>query len=178
MTRLGVQIIGLHELDETLARMSGELSSSIMRSGLGAAATVFKKVIRANVNAVTIPYSTTDKKQQHPASIKRAARQSIGHSIKKDVRAGYELKVGFAVGAKGAKRNKRLSMGKTKGKGISRRNIHWWVLGTKTKNIGAVFAEVLRTSMLDAQDAALGRLRAKVWERIKIEATRPRTGRR
>lgn len=178
-TSPAIQVLGLHELDETLARLSGEIAGPAMRSGLSAAATVTKKVIRANVNAYPILYAQEGGvKKGHPASIKRAARQTLGHSIKKDRTQGYLLRVGFGVGKRGDRRNKRQSRGTTKGKGISARNIHWWILGTRSAkrpgDIRAQFAKILEMSVAASRTTALHVLRQKVWERVRILSARRR----
>jgi len=129
-SRSGVEVIGIEALDRTLADLSNQVAPAAMRAGLNAGATVVKKIMRHEVNSTSFPRMSTD--EPDVSGIKAAARKSIGHTIKRRA-AGHELKIGLGVGKRGAKRDKRLSRGKTKGKGISARNIHWWVLGTKER---------------------------------------------
>ena len=174
------RIVGLDELHERLSRLSGVVPDRAIRSGFGGAGTAIKKVIRANVNAQPV---NTD----HEASLKAGVRKSVGSSVKKaksgQVQHGYVLKVGFGVGAKGAKRDRRLSSGETIGQGkrigVSARNIHWFVLGTRgTRRPGQLapmFKDGLRESVQAATPTAVRILRERFNAAIKREVARGAT---
>jgi hypothetical protein len=165
-------VIGLDEFNNHLSRISGIVSGTIMRSGMSKAATAIKRVMRANVNAV--PVNT-----EHGASVKKGVRQTLGHHTKKDPTHGYILRVGFGVGIRGASRLKRQSAGTTKGKGISAKNVHWFVLGAgPPKRRGVIdpfFAGVIANSVRDAGPTAATALIKGVNAAIQREATKKKS---
>jgi len=85
----------------------------VLRGAVGAGMTQIAKGVRTQVNA-------------SPATpaVKKAARKQIGKRFAKSKSAGPSAKVGFGVGAKGRRRNRK-STGF-----ISSASIHLFVLGT------------------------------------------------
>lgn len=177
--RGGVEVIGIEVLDRTLADLATSVAPQAMRAGISAGATVVKKVMRHEVNSTSFD-------TPNAASVKAAARKAIGHKIKRRA-AGYQLTIGFGVGKRGAKRNKRLSKGTTKGKGISAQNIHWWVLGTKERrkkttgqqvgSLEAVLEDVVRNAWNAARTSFINRTKTKAWETMRRRAARKRRAR-
>ncbi len=173
-TSPAIQVLGLHELDTTLSMLSADIASGAMRSGLGAMNTRIKQVVRANVKAHSTGYP-------EDAAIRRAARMSIGSRINKHRTKGWLSRIGFGVGFRGDARDRRLTKGKyahkKKSVGISRRTIHWWVLGAggdRPGDIRPTFAGILKESVAASRTTALNVLRAKIWERVKILTARRR----
>jgi hypothetical protein len=79
--------------------------------------------------------------------VKRAARKTVGSSVKKQADGTIGAKVGFGVGKPPKK--KRLAMhersvygqggaGLAKGVGLGVANIHWFVLGTRKRYTGDI----------------------------------------
>lgn len=178
-SRPGVEVIGIEALDRTLADLANQVAPRAMRAGISAGATVVKKVMRHEINSTSFPSMRTE--TPDVSGIKAAARKSIGHTIKRRA-AGYQLKIGFGVGRRGAKRDIRLSKGKTRGKGISARNIHWWVLGTRERrkkttgqevgSLEAVFDDVIRNAWSAARTSFIN------WTSIAARQTMLRLARR
>ena len=149
-------IQGLKALERKLQHLATHGSSRISRAAVTGAAQPLRKAIRRQVNASSAS----------PA-MKRAARRTIGSSVKK--RGGdYVLKVGLGVGrqskAKKIAASERADQGG--GVGISATNIHWPVLGTKnrrrksppgksTGSTPAVFQGVVEIAVVGAIPAAM-----------------------
>ena len=104
-------LTGDKALDRKLKFLERKAANRAARAGLGKGARLAAKKIKAEV----------------PSSLK-SVRRAIGHSVKKGKGGITTAKAGAAVGkASKAKAPKRSSGG---GVGISRANIHWWILGT------------------------------------------------
>jgi len=121
--------------------------------------------------------------------LKREARKTIGARFGRtraiDVR---HAKVGFSVGKRAAAvrrakaaRTKRIEAGKSGGGGvgISAANIHWFVLGTDSREhksghptgqIANIFGEVTRLAFATSAMASVHAARKKISEVIKREA--------
>lgn len=120
-----VILTGDKELDEALEILAGHKKArSISRSGLGAYLTVCKKGIKSAT----------------PGSMKDL-RKDIGQRIMPD-RANKKVtigKVGYAVGKGGkAMQEPKVDRGGRPGKGISGRNVHWWIMGTTDRHTGSI----------------------------------------
>jgi hypothetical protein len=114
--RLTLKIDGMKELAaafNALDRDAQQIASAALRAGLN----VVAKQIKADI----------DPKIRH-------VRKTVGVSIKRSVRKGLrQAKVGFRVGTQ--QELKAVRSGKSRGgKGISGRNVHWWMLGAGVKN--------------------------------------------
>lgn len=128
------QIIGARELDRKLQYLSTGGSKKAVSAAINAGLTVVTKAIRAEIGNTPVTVRGKDS-----ATVKREARKSIGKSF---VRGGTDrmgkttarvAKAGFAV-AKKHKTLKQKGGGKTRGVGLSARDIHWFVLGTKERH--------------------------------------------
>ncbi|WP_455387492.1 hypothetical protein [Petrachloros mirabilis] len=114
-------IEGLEQLKHKLNALETLGSQRIALAAARGMVTPIKGAIRRGVNSATAP----------PA-VKRAARMTIGSTVKKNLN-GYGMKAGFGVGKQSkAKRPAATTRakGKKTGLGISSRNIHWLVFGT------------------------------------------------
>ena len=138
-----VVIIGQKDLERTLNRIGTKGGSSVSRAAMTAAMGPLKKQIRIGVNAMRVFAGKTKRgkvKFTNPTALKRAARATIGSSVKKQS-GTYVAKAGFGVG-KQTKAQKGRSSGRSylgkagvlKGVGISKTNIHWATLGTKQRH--------------------------------------------
>ena len=124
-----VQIFGVGELETKLRRITANGPPEISRAAMQGAAVPLKRSIRSAING-------------SPASgrMKRAARQTIGSSVKKQASKNYGMKAGLGVGkpskakrAKATARHEAYKSKAQKGVGIGARNIHWATLGTKER---------------------------------------------
>jgi hypothetical protein len=129
---MAVTVIGALELERKLRHIADQGGKSVSRAAMTGAVAPMKKAIRRSVN--TAPVS---------GAVKRAARATIGSSVKKQV-GGYGAKAGFGVGkqtkAKKTKAHERNVYGQggakiVRGVGLSSANIHWFVLGTKERTV-------------------------------------------
>ena len=130
---------GSDALKAKLFRLASERSTKQMKLvGLRGMQIPLKKGLRKEVNTMTDPGGRTSKtgKALKLTSLKRAARKTVGSSVKKVWGGGkgdYQLKVGYGVGTrtkgKMAKATARAGS-KRRGVGISAQNIHWVILGT------------------------------------------------
>lgn len=124
-----MQISGMRELEANLRRITKDGPPQISRAAMQGAAVPLKKSIRGAING-------------SPASgrMKRAARATIGSSVKKNADKTYGMKAGLGVGkrtkarqAKATARHGEYKNKQKKGVGIGARNIHWATLGTKER---------------------------------------------
>ena len=124
-----VQVFGVGELETKLRRITANGPPEISRAAMQGAAVPLKRSIRSAING-------------SPASgrMKRAARQTIGSSVKKQASKNYGMKAGLGVGkrtkakkAKATARHGEYKAKQAKGVGISAANIHWATLGTKER---------------------------------------------
>lgn len=108
-------ITGDEELDRTLKRLATSGQKRIARAALGKALTVLARGVR---NAI-------DPKQ-------KSAKKTVGTKNKKNKKTGvHEAKVGLGIGKR--TKSKKQRVGNKPGVGISKTNIHWLVLGTKSR---------------------------------------------
>jgi hypothetical protein len=110
-----ITITGDKRIDRKLKRLAGSAQRRIARAGLAKQMTNLSRGIR---NAIP-----PDQK---------SAKKTIGRKNKKNPKTGqHEAKVGLGVG----KRTKSTKQRDPKkgGKGISKENIHWLVLGSKER---------------------------------------------
>lgn len=158
-------ITGDKQLDRKLKRLGRRGGKKAAAAGVRASLTPVRKAMRAAINA-----SGASKE------LKRAARKTVASRFKKSRKTGRkEAKVGLGVG-KQKKPNKRSG---TAGVGISKTNIHWFVLGTderKTKSgrnagrIEGVFGDVTDTAFARSQSDAIAAARKKIDQVIQQEA--------
>lgn len=105
-------LTGDKEIDRKLKFLERRAANRAARAGLAAGGRVLVKAI----------------KQEVPSHL-RTVKKAFGSRVKKDKRAGVtQAKAGAAVGKR--PRGKPAKRSSAAGVGISRRNIHWWILGT------------------------------------------------
>ncbi len=177
-----VSITGARELDRKLQYLTTAGSKRAVSAGINAGLTVVTKEIRAEIGNTPVIIRGTDS-----SAVKRAARKSIG---KKWRRGGTNrmgkttarvAKAGFAVGKKQPPAEKR--PGK-RGVGLSARNIHWFVLGTKerhqyttgrkTGKIRAFLEDVIHKAMATSGGQVVMAIRDKTAQVITHEARKKR----
>lgn len=167
-------LIGDKELDRKLKRLAKEGSRKALRAGIQASLTPVAKALRQAIDAT--PIDTPDAK-----AIKRAAKKTVGKRFGKarGGRGDVVAKAGLSVGKRGGKRSERLSGGKTRGVGIASINIHWFVLGTKSRatkgghatgNIEPLFKGVAQRAAAASKRQALDAARKKIQQVIEREA--------
>lgn len=182
-------VIGHKILDRKLGRLATTASDKAITAGIRASMTPIAKAMRAAVNSTSAS-----------SELKREARKSIGSRFAKPKigkrRGVREAKVGFSVGKTGAAveravaaRGKRIAAGKSggKGKGISAKNIRWFVLGTKqrvlkvgsargpkaghpTGKLDPVFGGVTRIAVAASSGASIKAAAQKIKQVIHKEA--------
>jgi hypothetical protein len=125
-----MRLEGSKQLERKLNAIATQGGKAVSRAAMAGAVVPAKKAIRRGVNSANIS-----------GPVKRAARTTIGSSVKKQPGCEYGAKVGLSVGkptkAKKAKASARAAAGKTgekAGVGLSSANIHWFILGTKIRH--------------------------------------------
>lgn len=119
---MSLEVIGARQVSQAFHELRQSVQTRITRSAQRTAMSVVAKEI----------------KKQIPGRYKDA-RKAIGSSVKKGKSKLVEAKAGVGVGYKRKKRErddeKRASKakGKRRGVGISANNIHWMILGTKSR---------------------------------------------
>ena len=147
--------------DKKLARalqQLGKKSGAAALAGVRAGLNEYKKAI----------------KQEVPVRV----RPAIASRLKKNRRTGiYEGKAGGGVGAKRNGRNK--TPRKRRGVGISKNNVHWYLLGTKGRRTKrGRYTGVMPPNNAVKRGAAKANpqvglaVRKKIWERIEKQAQR------
>lgn len=118
-------IEGVAGTEAALKYLAKQGGKSVTRATMTGAVTPIKKAIRKQVNSATTSQE-----------VKRAARLTIGSSVKKQKDGTYGAKAGLGVGKPSKKKReaatKRAQSGWA-GVGLSAANIHWFVLGTKER---------------------------------------------
>ena len=116
-----INLEGVDKLIHTLNKTVDKVERKAVKAGILAGMTPVTKAIRAEIN-------------NSPASkdVKRAARKTVGKYVKKR-RGRYEAKVGLGVGKQTKKQREKTHAraGAGRGVGLSKKNIHWFALGTK-----------------------------------------------
>lgn len=107
-------VTGDKALDRRLKRFARKPANRIARAGLNKGARLAAKQI----------------KQKVPSRLK-SVRAAIGSSVKKSKHGVTQAKAGAAVGKSRRKKSPKRTTGF--GEGISRQNVHWWVLGTEER---------------------------------------------
>lgn len=178
------QIIGARELDRKLAFLSTAGSKMAIAAGINAGLTETARAIRAEIGNTPVIVKGKDS-----SVVKREARKTIG---KRFVRGGTDrmgrgtarvAKAGFSVGKK-KKSLKPKGGGKSSGVGLSARNIHWFVLGTrerhhdttgkKTGKIKAFYENVIDRAMATSGGQVDRAIRDKTAQVITREARKKR----
>ncbi len=99
-------------LDALLKQLGGKVANRAITSGLRAGLSHVTKAIRSEIPQPSV-------------------RKAIGNKLKKLRNGTVIAKVGAGVGPR--TRNELASRGKRPGVGISGRNVHWYILGTKQR---------------------------------------------
>lgn len=117
------RVTGIAKVDARLAAVDSKIARKIVRKATAAGLKVVSDHIRTEIKAAPIS-----------AQLKRALLKTVGRRFKKNRKTGMmEAKAGVAVG----KKTKPLARsGRNKGGvGIGPRNVHWFVLGTKSRRV-------------------------------------------
>lgn len=177
MTLQLATVTGDKQIQRKLRHLGTRVAKRAMTAGINASMTVLNKGMRAAINATDVD-----------SNLKREARRSIGKRFKRGgtsrmgVTTAQVAKLGFKVGKKKAKQDKRTTSS-SGGVGASVRNIHWFVLGTKerrhdsgspTGRIQGVFGNVTAQAMASSSGAAVVAARAKVGQVILRDARKGR----
>lgn len=105
---------GLKELDRELDKLDRKTRNKVARAALSKGASIGAKAVKKEI-----------------PSLAKSVRKSIGHSVKKGRNGVTEAKFGAAGKRKSSlKRNKSHSGGV----GISKQNVHWYLLGTSVRS--------------------------------------------
>lgn len=170
-----VSIDGTRDLERVLKHLASEGSSRVQAASLRGAVAPLKKQIRNQVNGASLS-----------AAMKRAARLTIGSSVKK-VRGTkqYGAKAGLGVGkptkAKKTKAAERAKAGR--GVGLSATNIHWATLGTterhtksghRTGTMPAFLAGLVPKAAMAAKTAMVAEAASRAKVALKKEAQKRR----
>lgn len=175
-------LTGIHELDARLKGLELSVANKVSRSALSAGVRVVAKKIKAQI----------------PSRLK-GARKAIGGSVRKQKagpnRGFTEAKAGAAVGKR--KSRQQIEFQEEKGKrkaankpgvGISSRNIHWYIQGTRARTqrttgrlTGAMPEnQVVKKAMVGAQGEVFNTIRRAGMaslerERLKLVRQYPST---
>ena len=160
MTAPAVFVTGDEELDKALRLIGGKIAARVVVKGVRAGMGEIRKAIRAE-----IPHAS--------------ARRAIAHKFKKKKkRNDYWAVVGGGVG----KRNKGKG-GTRGGVGISKQNIHWYLMGTKGRQSsrgyrGAMPAHpAVRRGFAKSGSVAMAKVQQKVRTELMKEITKLQTRR-
>lgn len=186
-------ITGDVALAKKLDKLAKQTSIKAAKAGTRAELKVLTKAIKAGVNASSAS-----------ANLKREARAAVGSSFGKrkggPTRGKVEARAGFAVGKtqkqigrQAKKRDSRIrGVG---GVGISASNVHWFVLGTEGRGVGAdakknrkaggkyshgkrgdiapVFKDVTKQAVSACKTEMLSAARAAIRNAIQREVSKP-----
>lgn len=170
-----VQVLGWKQLDRKLDRLKRSSSRTALRAGINAGMVPIARALRTAVNATSAS-----------PQLKRAARKAIGKRFAKAkrgmARGQYQAKVGFGVGKMTKRAREKAEAHAGRGVGITKDNIHWFVLGTDereqkttgraTGRIAGIFEGLLAKVAASSAPAALEAARAKISQVIHKEALR------
>jgi len=161
---LTATVTGDRLIDRRLANLTKKGTKRAITAGIRAGMTPMARALRSGINATSAS-----------RKLKRAARKSVAKRFKKNRAANVrEAKVGFGVGRG---KGKVSAMGK--GVGISKQNIHWFVLGTdqrqtkdgqKTGRIEDMFSGLAQAALASSAQPAMDAARAKISQVIAQEA--------
>lgn len=148
---VGVRLVTGHkEIDAALRRLKVGAANKMVRPGLAKAVRLVAKEIKAKI----------------PSPYKNAKRAIGGKVDKKGKGNQFRAKAGAAVGMKAEKVAEQAEKAgkKSRGVGISARNIHWFVLGTgprvtksgqQTGTMPAVFPDAVIDGFRAAESQAM-----------------------
>jgi hypothetical protein len=167
----GAVLTGDKELDKALRELGRRGTKRVMVSGVRAALTVISRAARREVNA-------TDVDTPEAASLKAGMRKVLGARFtKKRHESERNALVGFGVGLTKSKRDTRLSKGTSaanpKSVGVTTSTKHWFAY-TGTRIMKPQFKGVLRRAFAASSGSALERAKAKMRQRVPIEAEKAR----
>lgn len=108
-------VTGVRKIDRKLKKLPRRPANRVARAGLTKGARLAAKLIKGKI----------------PSRLK-SVRAAIGHSVKKSKDGVTKAKAGAAVGK--SRRKKPPKKSSSKGVGISRNNVHWWLLGTTERH--------------------------------------------
>lgn len=133
---------GIAAVDRKLAALASKEQRRIVRKAMTAGLAVGRKAIRSEVSALPIS-----------PQLKRALRTTIASSFKRDRRiTQHAARVGMGLG----KRKPARRSGKNDtGVGISKHNVHWFLLGTKTRTVKTLRGRRLRRPRVAGQIKAV-----------------------
>lgn len=162
----GSAVAGLEEAIEAIGKLENKVSKGAMVAGIRAGLSTMASAVRRGVNA-------TEAGTENEASLKSGMRRLVGSRFEKGgvdrLGKSHETiaKVGFGVGKKS---DERMSLGETKGVGVTRRTLHWFVLGTT--RMAAIFDEVVANAVASSGEAAMQKAVTKAKRRFEILAAR------
>lgn len=170
-----ITFTGDKELQRKLRSLEVKASKKAARAGVNAGLNPIMRAIKVGVNST-----------QASAKAKLAARQTVGKKLATSKGVVTTAKVGFGTGTRGQRRRseQKAKARSSGGVGISSRNIHWSVLGTKnrvqkktgrkTGSTQPLFAGVVARAVASTVTAVVQAARKKAWEVIRREARRKR----
>lgn len=144
-------VTGDKEIDRKLKHLASSGQRRVARAGTSKMQTILLRGIR---NAVPPNY--------------KSAKKTLGRRNKKNKKTGeYESKIGFGVGKRTKSKVSRDP--KKPGVGISKRNIHWLILGTKhSRAVGEGWLEQgIKSVEAEAIRAGQEVMREKVMQEVR-----------
>ena len=154
---------GIPEVDRTLKKLGTSDARKAARTGVNAGMSVLAKFIRAEVKA----------EPDASRNLRKQISKTIGKRFRKNRRTGESTaKVGPGVGkqtpATGSRRPGR--------KGLSKQNVHWFVLGTKDRRVRTTgnpagrlqSIHFVRRGVKKASSEVGKTMRQKTLDRIKV----------
>jgi len=162
---------GARELERKLKHLQSQGSKKVARAAVTGMVGPIRKGIRQQVNATP---ATTE--------LRRAARKAVGSKVKKQPDGSYGAKAGLGVGKMTKKQRASASARAAGGQGVgvSKHNIHWFVLGTTErtqtstgKSVGRikpVFKGVVPRAVTASTPAAIAAGAEKARKQLKKEA--------
>lgn len=134
---------GIAEIDRKLAAIgSSKEQRRIVRKAFTAGLKVGRDSIRTELKSAPIS-----------PQLRRALRTTIASSFKRNKRKGiHEARVGMGLGKRKASKRSGKSSG---GVGIGKRNVHWFLLGTKTRTVRTIRKRRLKRARFSGQIRAI-----------------------
>ena len=174
-----VELEGMAQLLRNMDELQRGPLKKATRAGLQAGMTPIAQAVKAGVNSTESSHT-----------VKRIARKTVGKKLKKNKYTKvYEARVGFGVGKMTKLQRKRATERHEAGKGtgggvgLSKQNIHWFVLGTEERRAGGKTAgkrgridadlfQVVPTAATKSAPVAFRKASQKIDETLQREASK------
>ena len=165
---------GYEQLNRALTHLGSTVAKRVVKSATNAGLTVTSKAIKAAIGA----------EPGLAPGLRRTLKKLVGKRFRKSKQSDNVVaKAGFAVGSAQKKQIGR--SGKNRGGvGLSAQNVHWFALGTQSRNTGSgasrgriTEVKVVANAYQVSKGAAVAAMKKKALERIEAEVKKLRSRR-